>query len=156
MKRVGVIIWTLLLCVVNLLAVECWQTHFAYNSVQVIAMDKDEVYALANGKLFSINQQNEHLTLFTNFSGLHGTEIVYIAYDDLREQLLIFYADGKIDTETITSSFIGYAPYEDPKMSIIVTSPDSSHPNSSTNYASLVTYRITQRVTETYYAMYGY
>lgn len=97
MKRVGVIIWILLLCVGNLLAVECWQTHFAYNSVQVIAMDKDEVYALANGKLFSINQQNEHLTLFTNFSGLHGTEIVYIAYDDLREQLLIFYADGKID-----------------------------------------------------------
>lgn len=64
--------------------------------------------------------------------------------------------DGRIDTETITSSFIGYAPYEDPKMSIIVTSPDSSHPNSSTNYASLVTYRITQRVTEKYYEMYGY
>ncbi len=64
--------------------------------------------------------------------------------------------DGHIDTETITSSFIGYAPYENPKMSIIVTSPDSSHPNSSTNYASLVTYRITQRVTEAYYAMYGY
>ena len=64
--------------------------------------------------------------------------------------------DGRIDTETITSSFIGYAPYEDPKMSIIVTSPDSSHPNSSTNYASLVTYRITQRITEKYYEMYGY
>lgn len=63
--------------------------------------------------------------------------------------------DGKIDTETITSSFIGYAPYEDPKMSIIVTSPDSSHPNSSTNYASLVTYRITQQVTAKYYEMYG-
>ena len=64
--------------------------------------------------------------------------------------------DGKIDTETITSSFIGYAPYEDPKMSIIVTSPDSSHPNSSTNYASLVTYRITQAVSAKYYEMYGY
>lgn len=64
-------------------------------------------------------------------------------------------ADGVIDTETITSSFIGYAPYENPKMSIIVTSPDSSHPNSRTNYASLVTYRITQQVSEKYTELYG-
>ena len=63
--------------------------------------------------------------------------------------------DGRIDTETITSSFIGYAPYDNPKMSIVVTSPDSSHPNSNTNYASLVTYRITQQVTNKYMEMYG-
>ena len=63
--------------------------------------------------------------------------------------------DGVIDTETITSSFIGYAPYENPKMSIVVTSPDSSHPNSNTNYASLVTYRITQQVSAKYREMYG-
>ena len=63
--------------------------------------------------------------------------------------------DGVIDTETITSSFIGYAPYENPKMSVIVTSPDSSHPNSKVNYASLVTYRITQQVTEKYTELYG-
>lgn len=60
-----------------------------------------------------------------------------------------------IDTETITSSFIGYAPYDNPKMSIIVTSPDSSHPNSSTDFASLVTYRITREVTKKYTEMYG-
>ena len=64
--------------------------------------------------------------------------------------------DGRIDTETITSSFIGYAPYEDPKMSILVTSPDSSHPNSNTDYASLVTYRITREITAKYSEMYGY
>lgn len=63
--------------------------------------------------------------------------------------------DGKNDTDTITSSFIGYLPYDAPKMSIIVTSPDSSHPNSSTNYASLVTYRITREVSEVYTSMYG-
>ena len=63
--------------------------------------------------------------------------------------------DQRIDTETITSSFIGYAPYENPKMSIVVTSPDSSHPNSNTNYASLVTYRITQEVSNLYRQMYG-
>ena len=64
--------------------------------------------------------------------------------------------NGVIDTETITSSFLGYAPYDNPKMSLVVTSPDSSHPNSNIDYASLVTYRITQRVTEKYSEMYGY
>ena len=64
--------------------------------------------------------------------------------------------NGVIDTETITSTFIGYAPYDNPKMSIMVTSPNSSHPNSNIDFASLVTYRITQRVTEKYSQMYGY
>ncbi len=64
--------------------------------------------------------------------------------------------DGVIDTETITSSFIGYAPYDNPKMSIIVTSPDSSHPNSSSDFASLVTYRITGEVSKKYAEIYGY
>ena len=63
--------------------------------------------------------------------------------------------DGNIDTETITSSFIGYAPYDNPKMSILVTSPDSSRPNEAINYASLVTYRITQKVSQKYQEMYG-
>lgn len=63
--------------------------------------------------------------------------------------------DGVIDTETITSSFIGYMPRENPKVSIVVTSPDSSHPNSNINYASLVTYRITQDVSRKYVEIYG-
>ena len=62
--------------------------------------------------------------------------------------------DGKIDTETITSSFVGYAPANNPKMSILVTSPNSSHPNSATDYASLVTMRISKAVTSKFFEMY--
>lgn len=63
--------------------------------------------------------------------------------------------DGIIDTETITSSYIGYMPANNPKISIIVTSPDSSHPNSNTDFASLVTLHITKEITNKYYEMYG-
>ena len=63
--------------------------------------------------------------------------------------------DGVIDTDTITSSFVGYAPYDKPKFSIMVTSPNSSYPNSNNNFASLVTFRITKEVTNKYYELYG-
>ena len=63
--------------------------------------------------------------------------------------------NGVIDTETITSTFIGYAPYDNPKMSIVVTSPNSSHP-SSIEYNSLVTYHLTQAITRKYGDLYGY
>ena len=62
--------------------------------------------------------------------------------------------NGIIDTETITSSFVGYAPADNPVMSIIVTSPNSSHPNSSIDYASLVTLHITKAVTDKFFELY--
>lgn len=63
--------------------------------------------------------------------------------------------NGIIDTETITSNFVGYMPYSNPKISLTVVSPNSSHPNSSSNFASLVTLRITKAVSNKYAEMYG-
>lgn len=63
--------------------------------------------------------------------------------------------NGIIDTETITSNFVGYMPYNNPKVSLMVTSPNSSHPNSNSNFASLVTLRITKAVSNKYAEMYG-
>jgi hypothetical protein len=75
-----------------------WRTHFAYNSVQTIALDaNEEVFAVSNGKLFSVNPISEKLTMYNNFSGMHGIEIAQIAYDQTRKQMLLIYADGKID-----------------------------------------------------------
>ncbi len=62
--------------------------------------------------------------------------------------------DGVIDTETITSSFIGYVPANNPRISIVVTSPNSSHPNSNSTYTTLVTRTITNEITKRYFEMY--
>ena len=80
-----------------------------------------------------------------NAAGKTGTSQSFIDTDN----------NGVIDTETITSSFVGYAPADNPKVSIVVTSPNSSHPNSGIDYASLVTLRITKQVMNVYYDMYG-
>ncbi len=76
-----------------------------------------------------------------NPSGKTGTSQSFIDTDN----------NGVIDTETITSNFIGYAPSDNPKMSIVVVSPNSSMPNTATNYASLVTMRISKKVTNAYF-----
>ncbi len=61
--------------------------------------------------------------------------------------------NGVIDTETITSSFIGYFPSDKPKYSITVTSPNSSIP-SKDGFASLVTYRLTGKISSYMYEKY--
>ena len=63
--------------------------------------------------------------------------------------------DGKIDTETISTSFIGYAPAEKPKVSFMITSPDSSRPNPSHYYISLVNYYMTREISQEFFNRYG-
>ena len=43
--------------------------------------------------------------------------------------------DGRVDTETITTSFVGYAPYDDPRMSVVVISPDIADADAETTSA---------------------
>lgn len=62
--------------------------------------------------------------------------------------------DGVIDTETISTAFVGYAPSTNPKMSIVVTSPDVNNPNGSSSYSSMVTRTITKRVSDKYFELY--
>ena len=53
--------------------------------------------------------------------------------------------DGIIDHETISKAFIGYAPSDKPKFSIVVLSPHVSDLNYG-EYVSNVNYRISERV----------
>lgn len=62
--------------------------------------------------------------------------------------------DGKIDTETTTKTFAGYAPAEDPKMSIVTISPDISHPNGRSDYATNVNKLINSRVSDKFFEIY--
>lgn len=76
-------------------------------------------------------------------SGKTGTSQSFIDTDN----------NGVIDKETITSTFVGYAPSDHPRMSIAVVSPNSSRPDTGNSYASLVTMRITKRATDAYFTL---
>lgn len=61
--------------------------------------------------------------------------------------------DGLVDTETVSNTFAGYAPYDDPKATFTVVSPDTY--NYQTTYQSYVNKRITQRISQKYFEIYG-
>ena len=56
--------------------------------------------------------------------------------------------DGRIDTQTITHTFAGYAPYDDPKVAFTVISPDVSHENRTSRVVTRVNRRIIDEVTK--------
>ena len=62
--------------------------------------------------------------------------------------------DGVIDTETLSNTFVGYAPSEKPVMSITVTSPDLVNPNSKSNSQSYVNHRLTRMISNKFFELY--
>ena len=57
--------------------------------------------------------------------------------------------DGTVDTETTTTSFVGYAPYDNPKMSIVVVSPDIATANAETT--SSIDKRLSSQIVNKYF-----
>lgn len=62
--------------------------------------------------------------------------------------------DGKIDTETTSNAFVGYAPSDNPTMTITVTSPDVEDPNTSYNYRTYMNRRIVRMISNKYFEMF--
>ncbi len=63
--------------------------------------------------------------------------------------------DGNIDKETVTNTFASYAPYDNPKVTFTVISPDVYHYDNNSSYQSTVNKRIAKEVSELYFNMYG-
>ena len=62
--------------------------------------------------------------------------------------------DGMIDKETITTTFVGYAPYDDPAITFTVVSPDISNYDHKSNYQSNLNARLMRRISKLYFEKY--
>ena len=59
--------------------------------------------------------------------------------------------DGKIDTKTLTLTMAGFFPYDDPKVSLIVVCPNTSHNNGKNkDYIYYLTSKISRRITNSF------
>jgi penicillin-binding protein A len=62
--------------------------------------------------------------------------------------------DGKIDTQTISNTYVAYAPSDNPKVSFTVVSPDVTHPGSKINYTSPVNRIIAREIAKKFFEIY--
>lgn len=62
--------------------------------------------------------------------------------------------DGVVDKETITTTFVAYAPYDNPKVTFTIISPDVSRNDGRTTYQSNINKRLANRLSQTYFTMY--
>ncbi len=62
--------------------------------------------------------------------------------------------DGKIDTATTSNAFVGYAPADNPKMTITVTSPDVEDPNTGISHRTYMNRLIARKISNCYFEMF--
>lgn len=62
--------------------------------------------------------------------------------------------NGIIDTETISSTFVGYAPADDPIVTFTVITPDIGHFEGSTDYRTYVNKRISYAISNKFFEIY--
>ena len=62
--------------------------------------------------------------------------------------------DGAIDKETISTAFLAYAPYNNPKVSFTIITPDVSHYDNYNSYQSTINSRISNQVSKKYFDFY--
>ncbi len=77
-------------------------------------------------------------------AGKTGTSQSFIDTDD----------DGVVDKETITTTFVAYAPSDDPEVTFTIISPDVSHSEGSSTYQSSVTKRLATAISQKYFEIY--
>lgn len=74
-----------------------WRAHFAYSSIDEVAVMGDKVFALSSGALFSVNKQSEELEYYNRLTGLSSSGISHIGYNPITGTLLVAYENGHWD-----------------------------------------------------------
>lgn len=85
-----------------------------------------------------------HIDLAYKPAGKTGTSQSFIDSD----------GDGVVDKETITTTFAAYAPYDDPKVTFTVLSPDIYNYDNGSTYQTVVNRRISQEVSKKFFELY--
>lgn len=80
-----------------------------------------------------------------NPAGKTGTSETFIDTDN----------DNIVDTKTLSNTFVGFAPYDNPIMSITVVSPNLVNLNSKTASRSYANHRITRLISNKFFEIYN-
>ena len=70
-----------------------WKIHYSYANMRSVVQSPEKIYALADGALFSVDKVDESITEWNKSTGLNGSSISHIAYDNKTKRLIICYRD---------------------------------------------------------------
>ena len=77
--------------------VGAWRMHISYNDIHAISVTPTNVYGVAGNGIVVFNRSDNSISTITKLDGLSSTNITQLSFDQIREQLLVTYADGDID-----------------------------------------------------------
>lgn len=77
-----------------------WTSHASYHNTTAVAEGNDNVFAVANGALYSYGKEDQSLRFYTKENGLSDANIDTIAYHPGTHTLLIIYSNSNIDLFT--------------------------------------------------------
>ena len=131
---------------------------------RIVSPSNEELYKSEVTKLNIVNTKIEYINRvkegFRQVLELYGTGYNYInpiympaGKTGTSQSFIDTDLDGVVDTETITTTFAGYAPYNNPYFSIIVITPDISD-YSTSEYVSGITKNIVRQASDAFFQRY--
>ena len=126
--------------------------------------DGDLIYEYKPIKLNKVNTKDEYIDRVKKgfiASSAYGTSYGFVdnsyypaSKTGTSQSFIDTNNDSIVDTETISNSFVSFAPYNNPKVAFAIISPDISHNKGSSYYRSSVNKRIAQQVIKKYFYFY--
>lgn len=74
-----------------------WTPYQSYYNTTIVAEANQNVFAVANGSLYSYGKEDQNVRFYSRENGLNDNHIICIGYNDEVNTLLIFYSNGNID-----------------------------------------------------------
>lgn len=74
-----------------------WQTYSAFDNPKQVIEAKEYVYILAEGYLYSYDKEYDEIAEINRNNKLSDTEVSLIKYDNVKDMLVVAYANGNID-----------------------------------------------------------
>lgn len=74
-----------------------WTPYQSYYNTTIVAEANHNVFAVANGSLYSYGKEDQNVRFYSRENGLNDNHIISIGYNNEVNTLLIFYSNGNID-----------------------------------------------------------
>lgn len=77
-----------------------WRVHTAFSQTKSVLVMKDNVYAVSNNSLFSVEKQSQEISYHNRLTGLNGSVVSQIGYNPTLDAILLAYQNGQLDIIT--------------------------------------------------------